>query len=113
MAERDTDRVMSHILSWRDEMYRETLRALHWRRSDPPRSRLGGTIMGAAQGMWEDPLQRVCNMHTRVFKPQQQLAQDKQVWQELEALFVQTLMPQGRASEVPDGRWILGDTPPA
>lgn len=108
LAERDSRRVISHILSWWDAMYHETLRALHWRRVDPTRNRLWGSIMGAPQGRWEDPVGRwedpickLCNMHTRVFTPWQQVAQDRHVWQELKAQFVQTLLPQRRVSEVP------------
>lgn len=94
-------------------MYCEALLALHLRSSDPTRSRLGGGAMEAPQGRWEGPIQKVCNMRAGAFTPWQQVAQDKQAWQELEALFVQTLVPRRRASEVPQGRWMIGHTPPS
>lgn len=64
VVERDETRVLAHLLRCKDAMYRETLRSLHWRRSDPMRSRLGGRIVGAPVGRWEDLVQKVCNMLT-------------------------------------------------
>lgn len=70
--------------------------------------------MGAPHGRGEEPIQKVCNTHTGVLTPWQVFAQDKELWQQLEARFVQMLVPRRSASSVPQGRWMMiGETPPS
>lgn len=83
-----------------DAMYRETLRALHWRSSDTTRSRLGGRMMGAPQETWEDRVQKVCNMRLAGARGTNRTD-------------VGAAMSVRRASEVPQGRWMIRDTPPS
>lgn len=79
-------------------------------RSDnkPPRGQHNGCTSGQMGGLSSEGVQHAYQGLT----PWQQVAQDKQVLQQLEAFFAQRLLPQHEVSVVPHGRWVIGDTPP-
>lgn len=113
LAHRDESRLLTAILGWRDATYREAIRAMLWKRSDPTRQRLGRHRMGRPINRWEDPIQETCNACAPSFLPWQNHAQDKTAWDAMEITFVQRQVRIcSEHAVVPRGRWMIGETPP-
>lgn len=90
--------------------YREAMRAVLWRESDPERARLGRVLRGCTTRRWDDPLQAHCNANGYADVPWQMVAQNKGKWQLMDTAFVQDRLRIKPSVQAPRGRWMIGET---
>lgn len=76
-ASRDENKQLSTVLHWRDAAYREAMRALQWRSSDPTQRCVGTRKTGRPVTRREDPIHTVCNAFAGDFTPWQTLARTR------------------------------------
>lgn len=106
IAHREPQRWLAKVIHWKDAMYRETMRALHWRASDPDRERLGRGLRGRTGRRWGDPLQKVCGD-----TPWQTLALDKAAWSQREEQSMCRMLRRRNCRRPAPGRFMLEATP--
>lgn len=108
LAEREPDRWIAQVLSWKDAWWRHTLRSMHATDGMPPnRSGRGHRCLGKRRA--DDALQVTAN--ERAEEPWQCTTLDRNVWHSLEVGFIARVnrVEPRSVQPIPQGRHMLED----